>query len=412
MPNLKNWAGNVTFSAPEVLRPSSADELRRAVASASRVHAAGSLHSFSTVADSPGSLVILDDLPRTVEIDSAAGQARVAAAVRYGELGPRLDKAGLAVPNLASLPHITVAGSCATATHGSGNRNQCLSASVREVEMVVGSGDVVTVRRGDDGFEGTVVALGKLGVVTSLTLDLVPAFEIRQWVYDDLPLSSLEPGFEAIFGSAYSVSAFTTWRDPGRFDQLWVKHLAGDEPVSSEFFGARLANGPRHPVPGMPVTYTTEQGGVPGPWHARLPHFRAEFTPSAGDELQTEYLLRRDDAPAALRALAPLAPRIAPLLRINEVRTVAADELWLSPAYGRDTVGLHFTWLQDPLVGALLPVLEEALAPFDPRPHWGKVFSPSMPFDYPRLGDFARLVARYDPAGKFSNAFTSRVLDR
>lgn len=411
MPYLKNWAGNVTFSATELARPRETGELRRIVSSASRVHAAGSLHSFSTVADSPGTLVSLDDMPRTVEVDGSARRVRVAAAVRYSELAPVLDKAGLAVPNMASLPHISVAGACATGTHGSGDRNQSLSSSVREIELVTGSGDTVALRRGDDGFDGAVVGLGALGVVTSLTLDLVPAFEIRQWVYDGLPACELAAGFDEIFASAYSVSAFTTWRDPGLFDQLWVKHL-GAWPAPASWHGARLASRPRHPVPGMPVTYTTEQGGVPGPWHARLPHFRAEFTPSAGQELQTEYLLNRSDAVAAIRALAPLAPRMAPLVLTSEIRTVAADDLWLSPAYGRDTVGLHFTWRQDPGVTGLLPAMEEALAPLDPRPHFGKLFSPSMRFSYPRLGDFGRLAGQYDRFGKFRNAFLDGVLGR
>jgi xylitol oxidase len=404
---VKNWAGNVTFTASEVLRPSTDDELRRMVASAPRVHAIGSRHSFSTVADSSGALVTLDDMPRTVEVDSAARQARVAAAVRYSELAPVLDKGGLAVPNMASLPHITVAGACATGTHGSGNANQCLSASVSELSLVTGSGDTVTVPGGG----GAVVALGALGVVTSLTLDLVPAFEIRQWVYEDLPAASLESGFDEIFGSAYSVSVFTTWRDPGRFDQVWVKHRADDGwEAPPSWLEARLADSQRHPVPGMPVTYASSQGGVPGPSHARLPHFRAEFTPSAGDELQTEYLLDRADAVEAVRALTHLADRIAPLLLISEIRTVAADSLWLSPAYGRDTVGFHFTWRQDPGVAEVLPLIEAALAPFDPRPHLGKVFSSSMRFEYPRAAEFARLMGDYDPTGKFRNPFVDAMI--
>lgn len=409
MPYLKNWAGNVTFTATEVARPRAVDELRRIVSSSGRVHAVGSRHSFSTVADSPGTLVTLDDMSRAVEVDSSARQARVAAAVRYSELAPVLDKAGLAVPNMASLPHISVAGACATGTHGSGNRNHGLSASVREIELVTASGDMVLLGRGADGFDGAVVALGALGIVTSLTLDLVPAFEIRQWVYDGLPASRLMAEFDEIFASAYSVSAFTSWRDPERFDQLWVKH-SSPWSAPAEWHGARLASGPRHPVPGMPVTYTTEQGGVPGPWHARLPHFRAEFTPSAGEELQTEYLLNRADAVAAIRALTPLAARIAPLLQISEIRTVAGDELWLSPAYGRATVGLHFTWRQDPAVADLLPAIEEALAPLGARPHFGKLFSPDMRLEYPRLADFGRLAGEYDPSGKFRNAFLDGIL--
>jgi xylitol oxidase len=400
---VKNWAGNVTFSASEVARPAGLDELCRTVGGAVRVHAVGSRHSFSTVADSPGTLVSLDDMPRTVEIDTEARQARVAAATRYSELALALDKVALAVPNMASLPHIGVVGACATGTHGSGDRNQCLATSVAGLEMVTATGDVVSVNE----LDGAVVSLGALGVVTSVTLDLVPAFEVRQWVYDDLPADSIS---EEILASAYSVSLFSTWRNPSAFDQVWIKAADGWESAPEEWHGARLADGPRHPVPGMPAQYANEQGGMPGPWHARLPHFRAEFTPSAGEELQSEYLIPRAHLRDAVRALTPLAPRIAPLLLVNEIRSVAADSLWLSPAYGRDTIGLHFTWRQDPDVAEVLPMIEDALAPFGPRAHWGKVFSPSMEFPYPRLEDFVRLAAGYDPDGKFRNDFTERVL--
>jgi xylitol oxidase len=406
---VKNWAGNVTFSASQVAYPTGIDELRRVVTASERVHAIGSKHSFSTVADTTGTLVSLDHMPPDIDIDTAGSRARVAAAVRYGELAFKLDAAGLAVPNMASLPHISVAGAVATGTHGSGNANQSLSASVAGLDLTLASGDVISLSRGDEGFEGSVVALGALGVVSSLTLDLVPAFAIRQWVYDGLPVDSLS---EDIFAAAYSVSVFTSWRDPLVFDHVWVKAAAGWETAPATWQGARLADGPRHPVPGMPTEFTTTQGGVPGPWHARLPHFRAEFTPSAGEEIQTEYLLPRSALVPAVAALAPLAPRIAPLLMISEIRSVAADSLWLSMAYERDTIGLHFTWRPTPAVADVLPLIEAALAPFSPRAHWGKVFSPSMSFSYPRLDDFTRLAAGYDPAGKFRDSFTDAVLTR
>ena len=399
---MKNWAGNVTFSASTVAYPTGIDELSGLVAGASRVHAVGSRHSFSTVADTTGTLVSLDRMPPDIDIDTAGRRVRVAAAVRYGALADRLNAVDLAVPNMASLPHISVAGAIATGTHGSGDANQSLSASVSGLELVLASGDVVSVSRGDEGFDGAIVSLGALGVVSSVTLDLVPAFTVRQWVYDDLPAAALSSD---IFASAYSVSVFTSWRDPSVFDQVWVKAVDGWEVAPSSWRGAQLASGPRHPVPGMPAEFTTEQGGVPGPWHARLPHFRAEFTPSAGEEVQTEYLVPRSALIPAVHALAPLASRIAPLLMISEVRSVAADSLWLSMAYERDTIGLHFTWRPSPEIYELLSLIEDALAPFEPRAHWGKVFTPSMSFPYPRFGDFVSLASAYDPAGKFRNAF-------
>ena len=391
-----NWARNVAFRAKTFAEPVSLDELRAIVGRSDRVRALGTRHSFSRIADTTGTHVSLAGLPPLIEIDSAARQVRVGGGIRYTELAPRLTAAGWALPNLASLPHITVAGACATATHGSGDGNGNLATPVVELEMVTAAGDMVTIDSEHSDFYGAVVGLGRLGIVSALTLDLVPSFEIAQYVYDDVPNERLDADFDAIFASGYSVSVFT---DLSR-NQLWCKRLAADPVPPRDWFGAGPAAGPRNPVPGMPVQNATEQGGVPGPWHARLPHFRAEFTPSAGAELQSEYLLPRSHAVAALQAVRELRDEITAVLQICELRTVAADELWLSPSYRRPTVGVHFTWVDD--TAAVMPVVaavEERLAPFEPRPHWGKVYLASG--RYERLADFTRLAQEFDPAGKF-----------
>jgi xylitol oxidase len=412
---ITNWAGNVAFTATSLLRPASADELRAIVAGNPKVRVLGAGHSFSAVADSPGALVTLDGMPREIEIDTASATVRISANVRYAELTAKLGTSGFALANLASLPHITVVGATATGTHGSGDRNGSLATAIEGIELVTADGDPIAVP--DDEVSGAAVGLGALGVVTSLTLRLVPSFTVRQWVYDNLPREELNANFPEIFASAYSVSAFTTWRDPGTVDMVWLKHRADDgQPTAPDrWHGARLAASSRHPVPGMPTEYTTAQHGAEGPWHERLPHFRAEFTPSAGDELQSEYLLPRADAVAALAALDDLAPRIAPLLLVSEIRTVAADDLWLSPCYERDTVAFHFTWRKDPVaVSGLLPAIEDRLAPFTPRPHWGKVFTlapTKVRAAYPGMKAFERLVSAYDPAGKFRNEFLSAILE-
>lgn len=409
---ITNWAGNVTFTATDLLRPRSAGELKAMVARTPKLRVLGAGHSFSPVADS-AAMVTLGGLPGEIEIDSARATARISAGVRYAELAAALDARGFALANLASLPQITVAGAVATGTHGSGNRNGALATSVAGLELVTADGDLVTI--GPEEFKGSVVALGALGVVTGLELTLEPSFTVRQWVYDDLPRAELDAHYAEIFASAYSVSAFTTWRDPGNFDLLWVKHRADDGWAAPDrWHGARLAGGARHPVPGMPPGYTTDQAGAEGPWHARLPHFRAEFTPSAGDELQTEYLLPRGQAVAAIAALDGLAARIAPMLLTCELRTVAADDHWLSPCYGRDTAAIHFTWRMDQAaVTALLPEIEDRLAPFDPRPHWGKLFTlpaARIRASYPRMEEFGRLMACYDPGGKFRNSFIDGII--
>ncbi|MEU0443541.1 D-arabinono-1,4-lactone oxidase [Streptomyces sp. NPDC006186] len=407
-----NWAGNITYTAGAAHRPRSLEELRTLVAGAAAVRVLGSGHSFNEIAEpgAGGLLLSLAELPAEVDVDTAARTVRVGGGVRYAELARRVHGHGLALPNMASLPHISVAGSVATGTHGSGVGNGPLADAVREVELVTADGATVVLGRDDARFGGAVTSLGALGVVTALTLDLEPAYEVEQHLFTELPADGWD--FEEVASAAYSVSLFTDWRDPG-FRQVWLKRRT-DEPLR-DFPWAVPAKVALHPVPGMPAENCTEQFGVPGPWHERLPHFRAEFTPSSGAELQSEYLMPRRHAAEALRALDGVRAVVAPVTQTCEVRTVAGDRQWLSPSYGRDTVAVHFTWVED--TAAVLPAVravEEALEPFDPRPHWGKVFTTpaeTLRARYPRLGDFRRLVAELDPSGAFTNTFVRRVLD-
>ncbi|HEY6739666.1 MAG TPA: FAD-binding protein [Actinopolymorphaceae bacterium] len=418
----RNWAGNVTFRAARVESPSSIDELRALVTAHRRVRVVGSGHSFSAIADTDGLLLSLAGLPRIIELDTGNTENTdrpavwVDGGIRYSQLCRQLDDLGYALHNLGSLPHISVAGSIATGTHGSGDANGNLATAVSALEIVTADGDLVELSRERDGdlFAGAVVALGSLGVVTRLRLDVRPTFDVRQQVYEDLAFDTVLERFDDIFGSAYSVSAFTTWRRRA-IDLLWLKRHAADpwdphEPA----FGARPADGPRHPVPGMPTEACTDQLGAAGPWYARLPHFRPDFTPSVGDELQSEYLIPRRHATSALRELAGIRDRIAPALQVCEIRTMAGDELWTSPSHGRPTVGLHFTWVPDE--ATVLPVvtaIEERLAPFEARPHWGKLFTvapETVRSRYPRIDDFAGLARRFDPDGKFRNDFVDRYV--
>lgn len=411
---ITNWAGNITYTAKELHRPYSLDAIGALVAASAKVRVLGSGHSFNPIAEPgpEGLLLSIAGLPPVIDVDRTARTVRVSGGVRYAELARVVYTHGLALPNMASLPHISVAGSVATGTHGSGVGNGALASSVREVELVTGDGTVVVIGRDDERFGGAVTSLGALGVVTALTVDLEPSFEVEQHVFTELPLDGLDPAaFETVMASAYSASLFTDWRAPG-FRQVWLKRRT-DQPLP-DFPWAAPATEKLHPVPGMPAVNCTEQFGVPGPWHERLPHFRAEFTPSSGAELQSEYLLPRGYAVDALRAIDRIREAVAPVLQTCEVRTVAADGQWLSPSYGRDTVALHFTWVAD--TAAVLPVvrrLEEALDAFEPRPHWGKVFTvPSgvVRGRYPRLDDFQALARELDPGRKFANAFVQDIL--
>lgn len=414
---LTNWAGNLQYSAARLHAPTTVEQVQEIVAGASRVKALGTRHSFNRVADTSGDLIALTHLDG-IAIDPERRTVTIGGGVRYGELGQALHRAGWALPNLASLPHISVAGACATATHGSGDENAMLATSVAALDLVAADGTLHSLSREADGerFDGAVVGLGALGLVTALTLDIVPSFDVWQEVYEYLPLAALDSHFDAITASAYSVSLFTDWRADS-MRQIWQKQRA-DRPSVGEpgasWLGATPATGPMHPIAGFSPGACTPQQGQPGPWHERLPHFRLDFTPSAGHELQSEYLVPRHHARAAVRAIAALGDAIAPHLQVSEIRTIAADTLWMSPCYRQPCVGFHFTWQPDwPGVRALLPEIEAVLAPFAARPHWGKLFTKSpevVASLFPRLPDFRTLAQQYDSQGKFRNAFLDRYL--
>ena len=407
---LTNWAGNVVFGAERVHRPESIAELREVVTGGSRLRVLGSGHSFNRLADTDGALISLAGLPRTVEIAADRASVRIDGGIRYGELATALAAEGLALHNMASLPHISVAGAVATATHGSGVRHGNLATAVSGLEILRPDGSIAILDRSDPDFAGAVVGLGALGVVTALTLDVHPTFDLRQYVYDNLPGHALDEHLDEVLSAGYSVSLFTRWTGTD-IDQVWLKRA---EPLDGDLFGARPADGPRHPVPGMPALNCTEQGGVPGPWQARLPHFRMEFTPSSGEELQSEWHVPRSAGRAAIEAVAGLRERVAAVLQVSEIRTIAADDLWLSPNHDRDSMALHFTWIAD--TEAVLPVvadLEAALAPLGARPHWGKIFTsePSgLRAAYPRFADFTALAARFDAKGVFRNPWLDGLL--
>jgi xylitol oxidase len=413
LPAGQNWAQSHSFGAQVVQRPSSVAEVRELVRAGGFVRALGSRHSFTDLADTAGRLVSLDGLDLDLVIDEEAQAASFSPGIRYGDLATRLQAKGWALHNLASLPHISVAGAVATGTHGSGDRNGTLAAAVGAIEFIDGTGELVRLSRGDADFDGAVVALGALGIATRITLDIEPTFDVRQDLYTGLPWGAVLDSFDAITSSAYSVSLFTTWLDE-TIDIAWLKSRM-DAPVPPEdLFGATRQTAGRHMIPDQPAANTTTQGGIPGPWNERLAHFKLGFTPSNGDELQSEYLLPRPAIRAALEVVRELGPKIAPLLLTSELRTMTADRLWLSGAYDTDAVGIHFTWKKLPTeVGELLAEIEARLLPLGARPHWGKVFVAGVdqlePL-YPRLADFRVLAEKYDPNHLFRNDFLGRKL--
>ncbi|HEX6269896.1 MAG TPA: FAD-binding protein [Anaerolineales bacterium] len=416
--NPSNWAGNYSYRAARHHQPETVEEVQEVVARSSKLKALGTRHSFHDIADSPGDLISLEHFNQIVALDREHRTVTVEAGIRYGQLCQWLHQEGYALHNLASLPHISVAGACATATHGSGDRRGNLATAVTALEMVTADGELIVLSREGQGekFRGAVVGLGGLGVVTKLTVDILPSFEMRQDVYENMPLAQLEDHFDALVSSIYSVSLFTDWRN-AMFNQVWLKSQVSDDDsfeLKPDLFGAALATAHLHPIATLSAENCTEQMGICGPWHERLPHFRMDFTPSSGEELQSEYLVPRQYAIPALRTIDRLRTHVVPLLQISEVRTIAADNLWMSPFYKQACVGIHFTWKKDwPAVRKVLPIIEDQLAEFDARPHWGKLFT--MPAArvqslYAKLPDFQKLLQSYDPQGKFRNAFLDRYI--
>jgi xylitol oxidase len=404
----RNWAGNHTYSAREIRQPRSLDELAAILAGEPSVRALGTRHSFTDMGDAE-LLVGFADLPEAgaITIDAAAQTVRVGPAVTCAQLAGALNRHGRALRNLASLPHISVAGAVATATHGSGIHNGNLATSVRGLSILTSAGERVEIGADDPRLPGAAVHLGALGVVLEVTLDTVPYYEIAQRVFEKLEWEALLAHLDEVFSLGYSVSVFH--RLGARADAVWVKSQIGAE-VPAEVFGARPAQVDVHPLPDGDVSSATAQLGVPGAWSERLPHFRSGFTPSAGAEVQSEIFVARADGPAAIAAVLEIADQLRPILLVGELRTVAADELWLSPQYRRDSLGLHFTWQRDPVgVAHNMEIIEAALAPFAPRTHWGKVFtlgSAEIAAAYPRADEFAALRAELDPRGVFVNGWT------
>lgn len=415
----RNWAGNYEYRAAETFVPENREQVQEWVARRDRVKVLGTRHSFNAIADTEGSHLSLRMLNRVTNLDTQRNLVTVEAGIRYGELCGFLQERGYALSNLASLPHISVAGACATGTHGSGDRNRTLSASVQALEIVKADGEILELSRNrDERFAGAVVGLGALGVVTRLTLDIVPAFQIGQRVYENLPLAKLADHLDEIYSCAYSVSLFTDWKS-SKFNQVWVKRRVADPfpgTFDADLHGATRATANVHPVPGHSAESCSEQLDVPGPWHERLPHFRMDFVPSAGDELQSEYFVRRGDAYSALRAIDEIRETISPLLHVSEIRTVAEDDLWLSPCFERDSVGIHFTWKADEeAVRRALPIIERQLAPYEARPHWSKLFAMSsegLEAVYGKLPEFRELILELDPQGKFHNDYLDRTVLR
>ena len=412
---LKNWAGNLEYSTSKIDYPKSLEEVQQLVKKYSKLKVLGTRHCFNTIADSKYNFISLREMKKIVSLDANAKTVTVEGGIKYGELCPWLNDKGFALHNLASLPHISVAGAITTATHGSGVRNKNLCGPVEALEIVTADGDVINLSKKDgEKFYAAVVGLGAIGVITKVTLNIQPTFMMRQWVYTKMPLQQIKEHFDEIVSSGYSVSLFTDWQNES-INEVWIKSLVDDASnaeAKKDFFGAAPATKNVHPIIELPAENCTEQMGVPGTWYERLPHFKMGFTPSSGKELQAEYFVPHEHAVEAIQAIQKMGKEIGPHLFISEIRTIDADDFWMSPCYKQPSVTIHFTWKQEwNAVSKLLPAIEKELAPFNAKPHWGKLFtmSPStLASRHQKMNDFKKVVAEFDSKGKFRNEFLEK----
>jgi len=410
---LKNWAGNLEYSSDKLEKAKSIRQVQEFVKKHDRFKVLGTRHCFNKIADTKDQFISLVEMEEEIQLDADNKKVTVNSGLKYGRLSPYLHEKGFALHNLASLPHISVAGACATATHGSGEKNGNLATAVSAMEMILANGETVNLSREKDGekFKAAVVHLGALGVVTKITLDLQPTFMMGQYVYQNLSFDQLRNNFKSIQSSGYSVSLFTNWQSKD-IAEVWIKQkIENGKPLKAEqeFFGAKLATKNLHPIPELSAENCTDQMGVAAPWYERMPHFKMGFTPSSGVELQSEYFVSSQNAVDAILAISRLGDKVGPHLLTSEIRTIAADQFWMSPCYKQDSVAIHFTWKQDwPAVSKLLPVIEKELAPYNPRPHWGKLFTMApaeLEKKYIKMQEFRQLAMEYDPKGKFRNEF-------
>lgn len=409
----KNWAGNYTFKAKNLYEPSTVAEIQDLVKRLDQIKALGSKHCFNDIADSSKNQISTKQLNKVLGLDRDKKTLTVEAGARYGDFCKELHAQGFALHNLASLPHITVAGACATATHGSGVENGNLATAVVAIELVMPNGELKELDKSYPDFYAVVVGLGAFGIITKLTLEVQETFPVQQNVFLNLPLESLELHFDAIMSSGYSVSLFTDWRDK-KISEVWVKQKVAGEPIQMEadFYGSTAATKNIHPILALSAESCSEQMGIPGPWYDRLPHFKMEFNPSAGDELQSEFFIPRENAVNAILAIEKLNEQISPHLWISEIRTIAADDFWMSPCFHQDSVAIHFTWKPHTKeVMELIPKIEGTLAAFNGKPHWGKLFTMNpmaLKQQYEKYPDFLELTKKYDPERKFKNHYLSK----
>lgn len=408
---MKNWAGNIKFQDSKTLAPKSISEIQDIVRTNRKVKARGTAHSFNTIADTKYVALLLDQMPKEIIINKEKKSVTVSAALKYGEVAEELHKNGLALHNLASLPHISIAGAIATGTHGSGSNNGNLATAVKSFDVVLADGSFRNINSSDgDLYYGGVIGLGLVGIVVRVELNIQSTFNLGQNVYLGMKRDNFRDNFDAIMSSGYSVSYVTTWQQE-MAGEVWVKFLEGTTPPEV-LFGSHGATEKLHLLKNHSPEPCNDQLGIIGPWHLRLPHFKMEFTPSSGAELQSEFFVNRAQASSALLALEAIADQISIPLMGSEIRTIASDNFWMSPHYKSNDVGIHFTWKQIPETFEAVKAIETTLKPFQYRPHLGKIYTAAPSYIssvFPKFKNFQELISQIDPNNKFGNEVTDSL---
>uniref|UniRef100_A0A915D0Y3 FAD-binding PCMH-type domain-containing protein n=1 Tax=Ditylenchus dipsaci TaxID=166011 RepID=A0A915D0Y3_9BILA len=412
---LLNWGGNFNFSTQDIKYPTTTAGVQQLVKECKgKIRPVGTRHSFSEIANTNDTLICLVHMNLILSVDPSVPSVTVQAGITYTDLIPFLQSIGLAIPMMASLGEISIAGAINTAVHGSGAGIGNLATQVLGLQMVLADGSVVQYSKGQNDTElaAATVGLGALGIVTQVTLQAQPTYNLAINVFENMDMSVLDTQLYNITHSGYAINMWSTFGTPGVLDQVWITTKVDSNGVNaygnvSQLYGAPAATAQSSPIAALPPTYVVPQMGIVGPYYERLTDYDLGLSGQEGQQTQSEYYVDFDDFVPALKALQTLSAEINAVVYVALFRITEKDELWMSPQYKKTTMAIHFSW-QPKLdqVMALLPKIEAALAPFNPIPHWGKLYT-LKPEQYlpllPKYPEWREQVELHDPTHKFRN---------
>jgi L-gulonolactone oxidase len=428
--SFKNWGGNQACTPLSLERPSSEDELvalvHRAAAAGERVKVVGAGHSFTDIACTDGRMVSLDGYDHFLEVDTRAATVKVEGGITIAALGQALAEVGLAQPNLGDVAYQSIAGAISTATHGTGGRLGNISTQVKALSLVTADGVLeCSAEDNADVFQAARVGLGALGVISTVTLQCVPAFTLRS-IQAPRQLDEVLDAVEDLVAAN------------DHFEFFWIPHSDRVLAITNN-----RTDAPAHP-PGKVSAYFND---IVMENHAfgllqRLGRANTTWIPALGRVtgrllnardvadvshrvfanqrlvrfVEMEYALPRPALAAAVRDVRSMIDRQG--LRISfpvEVRIAAADDIWLSTASGRDTGYIAVHVFQGLPFDRYFREVEAIMNGYEGRPHWGKMHyqtAETLRPRYPHWADFIGVRDRLDPEGRFSNAYLDRVLGK